>query len=568
MKFKILSILTLVLSSFIVINLDAANVKPKVDAGTGLTKTMAPGDILVDGNGIPIGGGGGGAGTDTWARAWITLNSNTVNYVSSNSNYWNIAYNWVFSNSNYVNYIFSKTNSWNVGAAEASYASNWIAVWGPDLVTTGSLTYINSRTSYWDSVSAYVSSKSNNWDNAYSWISSNSNNVSYLVSRSNYWDSVSAYVSAKSNNWDNAYSWISANSNNVSYLVSRSNYWDSVSAYVSSKSNNWDLAYSHIATLFNGVGTTGNVTSVTGNTNQYLRGDGTWQTVIASGGGDVNSTSNNTYAVGTTQSMPNVVIDTSLNLFDNNITSLSTNTPIYADGSQPFNATLNGGGYGITNCGHLVPAASNAYDLGTAALPWRNAYYVSHTIYMGGHPISMDDDTGKLLVPGVLYSAPQYTVKSVAASDMMLRGAATDPVWDGLKARMTFDGTNALGVSFICDLPQYSPGTDIVPLILWEGNANSAADVVWQTDYIWRNIGDVSTYGDWNTLTVTNTSPAQKWKTKVCRFPSISGAGKEKNSMLQIRLQRRGDLDVNNDTASVLFFGVRYAVQSTGEDAQ
>ena len=614
--------------------------------------------------------------------------------------------------SNQVAAIEARTNAWNTGSAEGNYASNWIGTYGPVLASTsyvdnavsgyaptssingvsGRVSAIESKTNDWNTaygwgnhaVAGYagtgsvnavsarvgtIESKTNDWNAVYSWMQSNSNGLSFVFSQTNSW-TVGASAGNYASNWIAVWSPTLASTNFVTDLLTgyaststvnavssrvgtiegQTNAWNTATAYVAAKSNNWDTAYNHLSTLFAGSGTTGNVTSATANTNQYLRGDGTWQTVAASGAGDVFKGSNNTYSAGTTQSMPYAIINNGLEVYGNTIhtncgvslgstdttkakfyvngesgaytnkplvwfnrsaaatgpilqwgtngvllgsidvngsvsvpsigisnnltlggvtvSSFSTNTPIFADGSQPFNATMNAGTFGVTNLGTLLPFGSNTCDLGSAALPWRNAYYVSHTIYMGGWPISVDDGTGKLLVPGVQYSAPQYTIKSVAASDMMLRGAATDPAWDGLKVRMTFSGTNLNGVSFICDLPQYSPETDIVPLILWEGNDVNVSNVIWQMDYIWRNIGDISTYGDWTTLAVTNVNPALKWQSKVSRFPTVSGAGKNKNSVIQIRLQRRGDLDDNNDTVSLLFFGLRYAIQATGEDAQ
>ena len=94
------------------------------------------------------------------------------------------------------------------------------------------------------------------------------------------------------------------------------------------------------------------------------------------------STSNNMYAVGTTQSMPYLSVSNGLWLFGVAITNVDTNLVLYADGSQPLTADWNVGGFAMTNLGTLLPSGSNTIDLGSAALPWRYGYFAS-TIQMG-----------------------------------------------------------------------------------------------------------------------------------------------------------------------------------------
>jgi hypothetical protein len=46
----------------------------------------------------------------------------------------------------------------------------------------------------------------------------------------------------------------------------------------------------------------------------------------------------------------------------------------------------------VTNIGHLIPASSNAYDLGSAAHPWRSLYVSTNTIYFDGYALSVSGD--------------------------------------------------------------------------------------------------------------------------------------------------------------------------------
>lgn len=70
------------------------------------------------------------------------------------------------------------------------------------------------------------------------------------------------------------------------------------------------------ANIFTGPGTTGTVTSTAGDAGKYYKADGSWDTPVGGSGGDVYTTSNNTFAAGSTNTMPLLVgpMDSDLDL--------------------------------------------------------------------------------------------------------------------------------------------------------------------------------------------------------------------------------------------------------------
>jgi len=110
----------------------AGNVKPKIEVSPGFTRTIEIGDILVDANGNTYSTGGSTDGSNAWL--WVQLNSNSIYYLYSRSNLWDLTSNWVGNNSNTLQNGTQK------------------------------------------------------WDIAYYWVQSNSNDFSYVLSRTNVWD--------------------------------------------------------------------------------------------------------------------------------------------------------------------------------------------------------------------------------------------------------------------------------------------------------------------------------------------------------------------------------------------
>lgn len=74
----------------------------------------------------------------------------------------------------------------------------------------------------------------------------------------------------------------------------------------------------------------------------------------------------------------------------------------------------------LTMSGDIVPAADNAYDLGSPTQQWRSLYLTGNTVYFNGVPLSVTDD-GTLIIDGQVAATP---------------GGAT--TWDSVTNKPTF----------------------------------------------------------------------------------------------------------------------------------
>ena len=74
----------------------------------------------------------------------------------------------------------------------------------------------------------------------------------------------------------------------------------------------------------------------------------------------------------------------------------------------------------LTMSGDIVPAADNAYDLGSLTQQWRSLYLTGNTVYFNGVPLSVTDD-GTLIIDGQVAATP---------------GGAT--TWDSVTNKPTF----------------------------------------------------------------------------------------------------------------------------------
>lgn len=83
--------------------------------------------------------------------------------------------------------------------------------------------------------------------------------------------------------------------------------------------------------------------------------------------------------------------------------------------AQAVNITSN-----LTMSGDIVPAADNAYDLGSPTHQWRSLYLTGNTVYFDGVPLSVTDD-GTLIINGSVAATPG--------------GSAT---WDSVTNKPTF----------------------------------------------------------------------------------------------------------------------------------
>ena len=59
----------------------------------------------------------------------------------------------------------------------------------------------------------------------------------------------------------------------------------------------------------------------------------------------------------------------------------------------------------LTMSGDIVPAADNAYDLGSPTQQWRSLYLTGNTVYFDGVPLSVTDD-GTLIIDGQVAATP------------------------------------------------------------------------------------------------------------------------------------------------------------------
>jgi hypothetical protein len=79
--------------------------------------------------------------SSTNASAWVTANSNAVQYMIGQTGYWNSAWAWVNSNSGGVSYVFGQTGTWDS-------VSSWVALY------SNAVQYMVGRTNVWDSIAA------------------------------------------------------------------------------------------------------------------------------------------------------------------------------------------------------------------------------------------------------------------------------------------------------------------------------------------------------------------------------------------------------------------------------
>jgi hypothetical protein len=89
--------------------------------------------------------------SSTNASAWVTANSNAVQYMIGQTGYWDSAWAWVNSNSGGVSYVFGQTGTWD-------FVSSYV------LGNTGNLAYVFGQVAYWDqAITNVFLSPSNSW---------------------------------------------------------------------------------------------------------------------------------------------------------------------------------------------------------------------------------------------------------------------------------------------------------------------------------------------------------------------------------------------------------------------
>ena len=100
-------------------------------------------------------------------------------------------------------------------------------------------------------------------------------------------------------------------------------------------------------------------------------------------------------------------------------------TKINENFTEIYNST---GGLDLLNvASHIIPSATNTYDLGSPTRQWRSLYVSNNTIYLGGIALSIDG-SGNLTVGGSRVGATSYTdlTGKPALSTVATTGSYTD----------------------------------------------------------------------------------------------------------------------------------------------
>ena len=124
---------------------------------------------------------------------------------------------------------------------------------------------------------------------------------------------------------------------------------------------------------------TGELTASTGVSASYFMGDGSRLTGITAGGGGGSPAQGPDYSVQFTTGSGGLSGSGNL-LFESSVLTLTGNMNVTGT---------------IALDGALVPTTANIHDLGTSAVPWRNLYISSSTIYFGTDTLSVSDNNLK-----------------------------------------------------------------------------------------------------------------------------------------------------------------------------
>ena len=190
---------------------------------------------------------------------------------------------------------------------------------------------------------------------------------------------------------------------------------------------------------FTGPGTTGTVTSVVGDAGKFLNADGTWKEVSSAEGSNawawVQSNSNGVaYMLSRTSAWDQAVIDSTFATNWISTNSLANTNWVIANFLSSADTTNVIPVSAVTFNGHVIPTASNTYDLGSAEFPWRSLYVTTNTIYMGDSALSITE--GGQIVTQVGTNDPVVGVQiGDNVSDLtnnagyLTAYVETDPIW-------------------------------------------------------------------------------------------------------------------------------------------
>lgn len=151
-------------------------------------------------------------------------------------------------------------------------------------------------------------------------------------------------------------------------------------------------------------------------------------------------------------------------------------------------------------------------------------------------------------------------------------GAVSDPGRDNTDGCFVFDAASTELITGVAQMPHaWKEGSVIRPHIHWAKTTSATGAVVWQFEYAWANLGEVSptlSTPITGTLMVSDGNTVNKHA--LTSFGSISGVGKKVSSILKWRLTRVGGDggDTYGADAKLLEFDIHYQVDSSGSTTE
>lgn len=148
-------------------------------------------------------------------------------------------------------------------------------------------------------------------------------------------------------------------------------------------------------------------------------------------------------------------------------------------------------------------------------------------------------------------------------------GIASDPTWDTTNIGWSFANGATKVIQMVAQMPHgWVEGSRIHPHIHWEPSTAATGNVLWRLQYRWRDEGDTA-----EALTTLDIlAPANGTALTLQRdfFPYVSGAGKEKSSILELQLSRIGGdtTDTFSGAAILKEFDIHYQLDSLGSSVE
>ncbi len=135
------------------------------------------------------------------------------------------------------------------------------------------------------------------------------------------------------------------------------------------------------------------------------------------------------------------------------------------------------------------------------------------------------------------------------------------PGFDTSLIAWRFDDSSSEQLLLTLTLPtDYKEGTSIVPVVSWFTASAVTGAVYWQVQYKWTDVDEIMDSG----FTVINTTDASSGVARTLQeasFASITGTGKEINSVLSIIISREGGQATDTMTGDARFNGLSFIYQ-------